>query len=240
MYRVALDAIPPALADLESAASENPSLREPFAALKALIGQKIDQLRDTMRLHESNEHSAALASLADEQRSSLTRAIRDLLERMTAEERGLLTALSQDRSRTNLWLMSANLLLTILILARTIGSIVMVRRANRGREAALRSLAVTNAQLEKTVAERTAHLQEANEEVRRTVAVLNNIINSMGDAVVVTDREMNIMLMNVHHGRLDAGVLLLAKPYRKADLARMIRMALRRSDPPPRAARAEG
>ncbi len=32
----------------------------------------------------------------------------------------------------------------------------------------------------------------------------------------------------VHHGRLDAGVLLLAKPYRKAELARMIRMALER------------
>jgi PAS domain S-box-containing protein len=30
----------------------------------------------------------------------------------------------------------------------------------------------------------------------------------------------------VHHGRLDSGVLLLAKPYRKADLARMMRMAL--------------
>ncbi|HUI96472.1 MAG TPA: PAS domain S-box protein [Xanthobacteraceae bacterium] len=30
----------------------------------------------------------------------------------------------------------------------------------------------------------------------------------------------------VHHGRLDAGVLLLAKPYRKTDLARMIRIAL--------------
>jgi signal transduction histidine kinase/FixJ family two-component response regulator len=30
----------------------------------------------------------------------------------------------------------------------------------------------------------------------------------------------------VHHGRLDAGVLLLAKPYQKADLARMIRSAL--------------
>jgi PAS domain S-box-containing protein len=29
-----------------------------------------------------------------------------------------------------------------------------------------------------------------------------------------------------HHGRLDTGVLLLAKPYRKSDLARMIRMAL--------------
>ena len=30
----------------------------------------------------------------------------------------------------------------------------------------------------------------------------------------------------VHHGRLDSGVLLLAKPYRKTDLARMIRQAL--------------
>jgi PAS domain S-box-containing protein len=30
----------------------------------------------------------------------------------------------------------------------------------------------------------------------------------------------------VHHGRLDSGVLLLAKPYRKSDLARMFRMAL--------------
>jgi PAS domain S-box-containing protein len=30
----------------------------------------------------------------------------------------------------------------------------------------------------------------------------------------------------VHHGRLDSGVLLLAKPYRKADLARMLRVAL--------------
>jgi CheY-like chemotaxis protein len=30
----------------------------------------------------------------------------------------------------------------------------------------------------------------------------------------------------VHHGRLDSGVLLLAKPYRKTELARMIRLAL--------------
>jgi CheY-like chemotaxis protein len=31
----------------------------------------------------------------------------------------------------------------------------------------------------------------------------------------------------VHHGRLDSGVLLLAKPYRKAELAKMIRIALK-------------
>jgi hypothetical protein len=30
----------------------------------------------------------------------------------------------------------------------------------------------------------------------------------------------------IHHGRLDSGVLLLAKPYRKSDLARIIRKAV--------------
>jgi hypothetical protein len=29
-----------------------------------------------------------------------------------------------------------------------------------------------------------------------------------------------------HHGRLDPGVLLLPKPYRRSDLARMVRLAL--------------
>jgi PAS domain S-box-containing protein len=43
----------------------------------------------------------------------------------------------------------------------------------------------------------------------------------------------------VHHGRLDPGVLLLAKPYRKADLARMLRMALRQRGTPPNLVRAE-
>jgi hypothetical protein len=32
----------------------------------------------------------------------------------------------------------------------------------------------------------------------------------------------------VHHGRLDPDVLLLAKPYRKSDLAQMIRQAIGR------------
>jgi hypothetical protein len=30
----------------------------------------------------------------------------------------------------------------------------------------------------------------------------------------------------IHHGRLDDGVLLLSKPYRKSELARMVRFAL--------------
>ena len=38
----------------------------------------------------------------------------------------------------------------------------------------------------------------------------------------------------IHHGRLDEGVLLLAKPYRKSDMAIMVRKALTEGSPPPR------
>jgi CheY-like chemotaxis protein len=45
----------------------------------------------------------------------------------------------------------------------------------------------------------------------------------------------------IHHGRLDPGVLLLAKPYRKAELARMLRIALgREAADDPAAARLKG
>jgi len=30
----------------------------------------------------------------------------------------------------------------------------------------------------------------------------------------------------IHHGKLDSGILLLAKPYRKSDLARLVRKAI--------------
>jgi CheY-like chemotaxis protein len=49
----------------------------------------------------------------------------------------------------------------------------------------------------------------------------------------------------IHHGRLDTGVLLLAKPYRKLDLARMLRVALtsagilREAEPVPEPARSD-
>ena len=33
----------------------------------------------------------------------------------------------------------------------------------------------------------------------------------------------------LHHGRLDPGVLLLSKPYRKAELGRMVRLAMQQT-----------
>jgi PAS domain S-box-containing protein len=59
--------------------------------------------------------------------------------------------------------------------------------AETDRQAASRALEEANARLELTVSERTAHLREANEEIKRTLDLLSNILKSMADAVIVTD-----------------------------------------------------
>jgi CheY-like chemotaxis protein len=55
----------------------------------------------------------------------------------------------------------------------------------------------------------------------------------LAEELVRRRRSLNVLFTSgysenalVHHGRLDPGVLLLPKPYKKADLARMVRLAL--------------
>ncbi len=55
----------------------------------------------------------------------------------------------------------------------------------------------------------------------------------LADAIAAEQPDLKVLFTSgytedaiIHHGRLDSGVLLLAKPYRKSELARMIRRAL--------------
>ena len=68
-----------------------------------------------------------------------------------------------------------------------------------------------------------------------TDVIMPGGINGRQLADIVVERRPSVKVLYtsgytenaiVHHGRLDAGVLLLAKPYRRADLARMVRTAL--------------
>ena len=53
-----------------------------------------------------------------------------------------------------------------------------------------------------------------------TTDILSDAVHDQPELVAIAKNAI------VHHGRLDPGVLLLVKPYRKADLARMIRTAI--------------
>jgi CheY-like chemotaxis protein len=68
-----------------------------------------------------------------------------------------------------------------------------------------------------------------------TDMIMPGSMNGYQLASEVQDRRLGIKVLFtsgytenaiIHHGRLDSGVLLLAKPYRNSELARMIRKAL--------------
>ncbi len=88
------------------------------------------------------------------------------------------------------------LLIAIAISVVCVATIVLVLRSSRERARAFRDLEATKDGLEKTVAERTAKLIQANTETQRTSRVLYNTIDSMADAVIVADSNGRIILAN--------------------------------------------
>jgi PAS domain S-box-containing protein len=195
-YHSAADAVLPELASLSSAIADNPSQQQALASLESLVQLKLTDLAETVSLFESGHHDAALALMRAGRGSALAQQIRDVLKRMVGEEQRLLALHTAQSRRTNLRLEAVGLFGGALLITLAAVSIFMVRRANTGREAALTALQVANVGLEATIADRTRHLHDAYEEIRRTVDILNNTINSMVDAVVVIDQHMNTLLMN--------------------------------------------
>jgi hypothetical protein len=63
--------------------------------------------------------------------------------------------------------------------------------------------------------------------------VFEPFFTTLADEVERLRRDVRVLFTSgytdneiIHHGRLDDGVLLLSKPYRKSELARMVRFAL--------------
>ncbi len=201
-YRTAIEAAPHAFADLAAATADNASQRREFAALEPVLQRKLADLREIDRLYDQGNRAAALALVRTGPGQVLAEQIRDAIDRMTNEERRLLDIRTAESRRTNLQLLAMSLFGTAMLISLAAISIFMVRRATNQREDALASLEAVNAGLEETIADRTRHLQTANEESRRTLDVLNNTLTSMADAVVVTDRNLNILLANPAASRI--------------------------------------
>jgi signal transduction histidine kinase/CHASE3 domain sensor protein len=81
---------------------------------------------------------------------------------------------------------------TIIVITTTF----FVRRMERERGRAIKMLAASNTQLEETVTARTADLRQASEKAQRAANTLFNTIQSMADAIIVTDPAGTVILSN--------------------------------------------
>jgi PAS domain S-box-containing protein len=201
-YREALNQITPAFADLIELTKDNPAQARLLQATAPLVARRLAVSSELVRL-ETADDAEGLASLTGKAEGrALMQAVNANFERFAAEEQKLLAVRSADSQRTGRLLLTVDLVGTALILLLAAILVSDAQRARRQQAQVLRATEAANASLEATVAERTAHLVAAHEELRRSTSILQSTFLSMNEAVLVLDTSGKILLSNPGAERL--------------------------------------
>jgi signal transduction histidine kinase len=169
---------------IERAFKGTPS-QENAQRLKAEIQSKIDEMAETLRLHDAGQRDQAVALVRSAASIQYMDGIRNTLEeisRETAAQRHLQHDAAQ---RQETWLLAVNGVSVTLILVLAAMSLLVVRRANATTLRAQQVLTDANAELEASVAARTAELTAANEEIQKFAYIVSHdlrspLVNIMG------------------------------------------------------------
>ena len=184
-YQTALSGLAPSLRRLAALTSDNARQGVRIAQLRALLASLQHQRDATIALMHGSRRDAAQAAFASETGARRLTAIRATFDAMRADERGLLgqrdAKLQASTATFYLILAIAGALLAFVALA----SLLTVLRYTRDLSASRDRLSELNETLEDQVAERTADLSRANEEIQRFAYIVSHdlrspLVNVMG------------------------------------------------------------
>ncbi len=199
-YRSALAALPRELPMLTDRVIRDGGIRDALQELQALSEQKLAELRETLDLVTSGNRDAALALVQTGRGEAIMDRIRDTLAGIESRSLARLEARRQglDLAARSLLLGAAGAFGLIALVAT--GSTALAFRYARDLEQARAEVEAVNARLEERVAERTAALEAAHEEVQRFAHIISHdlrapLVNVMGfttelEAAVASLREM--------------------------------------------------
>ena len=201
-YRKSVSGIEPALHALKLASIDNYVHQQSIKLIEPVIARGLEELREVDRLLGAGDAPAAVARLQRAPRPTLIASTHMLTAQMSAEEERVFAERTAHTNRTELALLTVDLIAAALMLVLSTAAILLMRRSHNERQAALAALEDSHARLEATVRERTLHLQLANEEMHRSAAILKNTITSMADAVLVVDETGTVVISNPASHRL--------------------------------------
>ena len=149
------------------------------------IGEKLEEMDRVLTLYEQGSAQEAQDVIRAGAGRNLMETIRQQILVMYNAERDLLDTRRAESRRTNSFLLAATLVGSAFILLIGALSIYLVQRNAREREQARRALKTVNESLEETIAERTADLREANDEIQRFAYIVSHdlrspLVNIMG------------------------------------------------------------
>jgi signal transduction histidine kinase len=173
------------IAELQQLSKSNRKRRATITRLSTLIDAKFAELSHTIMLNGAGKREEARREVIGGKGREVMTSLRKLIDQAIADEAELAALrIGQSRGTNNLLLVASLIGAALIVLIGAI-SIILVQRNARQRETARAELAVTNANLERIVAFRTADLTEANEEIQRFAYIVSHdlrspLVNIMG------------------------------------------------------------
>jgi PAS domain S-box-containing protein len=195
-YNDSRDQIAPAFAGLKNDIRDNPAQTQLVEETEAIVVRRFGVTSELLRLQSLHDKDGVAALLNKAEGRSLMETVGANFDRMIATEQELLASRSENSRRTGAVLLAINLSgagLILLLVALLVGE---ARRAKRALETSLSATQAANQSLEAKIADRTAHLLAANEQIRHSTSVLQNTFNTMAEAVLVIDTRGNVVLSN--------------------------------------------
>jgi signal transduction histidine kinase len=184
-YSEALPVVRQGLADLSRTYATEGRSAAVTATLKSQIETKLAELGETIELVKSGKREQAVAIVQTDRGKAAMDAIRHTLDGLIGEAEARVSARLQELNRASELLVWVTGIGAILIVLFASGAAWTVIRYTRQLAAARQQLMEVNFSLEERVADRTASLTRANEEIQRFAYIVSHdlrspLVNIMG------------------------------------------------------------